>query len=183
MKMTSVPGPHDGIGVEYYAWSTSPLRRYVDMVNQRQLIAAVRDEKPPFKANDLDLFSIISNFDTKYTAFNDFQTRMNRYWSLRWIEQEKIENIKVTVVKGDLVRLEGLPMMQRVPGLPEYSRGQNLLMNIELVLELRLVEVLDQEDAEDLSEEELVEVEEPQENPAPQTNSSDSEQPKSNEAS
>ena len=34
---------------------------------------------------------------------------------------------------------------------------------IELVLELRLVEVLDQEDAEDLSEEELVEVEEPQE--------------------
>ena len=54
---------------------------------------------------------------------------------------------------------------------------------IELVLELRLVEVLDQEDAEDLSEEELVEVEEPQENPAPQTNSSDSEQPKSNEAS
>ena len=189
VKMTSVPGPHDGIGVEYYAWSTSPLRRYVDMVNQRQLIAAVRDEKPPFKANDLDLFSIISNFDTKYTAFNDFQTRMNRYWSLRWIEQEKIENIKVTVVKGDLVRLEGLPMMQRVPGLPEYSRGQNLLMKvvgidyIELVLELRLVEVLDQEDAEDLSEEELVEVEEPQENPAPQTNSSDSEQPKSNEAS
>ena len=135
------------------------------------------------------MFSIISNFDTKYTAFNDFQTRMNRYWSLRWIEQEKIENIKVTVVKGDLVRLEGLPMMQRVPGLPEYSRGQNLLMKvvgidyIELVLELRLVEVLDQEDAEDLSEEELVEVEEPQENPAPQTNSSDSEQPKSNEAS
>ena len=46
VKMTSVPGPHDGIGVEYYAWSTSPLRRYVDMVNQRQLIAAVRDEKP-----------------------------------------------------------------------------------------------------------------------------------------
>ena len=83
-------------------------------------------------------------------------------------------------------------MMQRVPGLPEYPRGQNLLMRvvgvdyIELVLELRLVEVLDQEDAEDLPEEELVEVEEPQENPenpTPETDSNDSEQPKSNEAS
>lgn len=181
-KMTSVPGPHDGIGVEYYAWSTSPLRRYVDMVNQRQLIAAVKDEQPPFKSNDLDLYSIISNFDSKYTAFNDFQVRMNRYWSLRWIEQEHIEKIQVTVVKGDLVRLEGLPMMQRVPGLPEFSKGQNLLMQvvgvdyIELVLELRLIEILDQQDnAEDLTEEEAAELTEvtkeevsSEESPAPE---------------
>ena len=34
--------PHEGIGVEHYAWCTSPLRRYVDLVNQRQLLACVR---------------------------------------------------------------------------------------------------------------------------------------------
>ncbi len=160
VKLTSVPGPHDGIGVEYYAWSTSPLRRYVDMVNQRQLISAVLDEDPTFKQNDLELFGVISSFDTKYSTFNDFQSRMERYWSLRWIEQENISKIKVTVIKGDLVRIDGLPMMQRIPGLPEFSRGQNLLMSvvnldyIELVLELKLLEVLEQN--EEAEEEEVI---------------------------
>ena len=30
--------PHAGIGVACYAWSTSPLRRYTDLVNQWQLV-------------------------------------------------------------------------------------------------------------------------------------------------
>ncbi len=149
VKLTSVPGPHDGMGLEYYAWCTSPLRRYVDMVNQRQLISVLREEDPPYRGNDSDLFSVISTFDENYTAFNDFQARMDRYWSLRWIEQEGIKKVKGIVVKGDLIRFDGIPMMQRVPGLPELPKGQNLLMEVlnldylGLVLELKLLEVLD----------------------------------------
>lgn len=150
VKLTSVPGPHDGIGVEYYSWATSPLRRYVDMVNQRQLISVLKGEAPAFRQNDSSLFSIISCFDSAYTTFNDFQSRMDRYWSLRWIQQEGIQNIKATVAKGDLVRIDGLPMAQRVPGLPELPRGQKILLEvidldfIELVMECRLKQVLDE---------------------------------------
>ncbi len=149
VKLTSVPGPHDGLGLEYYAWSTSPLRRYVDLVNQRQLIAAIDDREPPYRSNDVELLTVIGTFDSNYALFNDFQTRMDRYWSLRWIDQEGIKKIKAIVVRGDLVRFDGLPMMQKVPGLPEFERGQNILMEvvnldyIELVLELKLLEVLD----------------------------------------
>lgn len=157
--MTSVPGPHDGIGVPFYAWSTSPLRRYVDMVNQRQIIATLKGEKPPFRSNDAELFSVISSFDSNYTTFNDFQARMDRYWSMRWIEQEGIREVKATVVKGDLVRIEGLPMAQRVPGLPELPRGQSVLMRVidldylSLVMECGLIKVLDESHEEDLEDE------------------------------
>jgi exoribonuclease-2 len=63
--------PHAGLGVKSYAWSTSPLRRYTDLVNQWQIIAAARHGKTaalaaPFKPKDADLFSILSGFDAAY---------------------------------------------------------------------------------------------------------------------
>jgi exoribonuclease-2 len=159
VKMTTVPGPHDGIGVEYYSWATSPLRRYIDLVNQRQLISVLRGEVPGYRENDSDLFSIISAFDSVYTTYLDFQTRMERYWSMRWIEQEKLSEVRATVAKGDLVRIDGMPMEQRVPGLPELPRGQSVVLEvldldfIDLVMECRLKTVLEENHSENLEEE------------------------------
>jgi exoribonuclease-2 len=146
--MSTVPAPHEGIGVEHYAWSTSPLRRYVDLVNQRQLIAAALGEAAPYAANDADLFSIVSGFDAAYTAYNDFQERMERYWCLRWLRQEGTQRIGATVLKGDVLRLDGMPFVMRLPGLPELPRGQRVELDVlgmdevELVLEARLRQVV-----------------------------------------
>lgn len=148
VRMSTVPAPHEGIGVEHYAWSTSPLRRYVDLVNQRQLIAAARGQAAPYATNDADLFSIVSGFDAAYTAYNDFQERMERYWCLRWLRQEDVHRIGATVLKGDVLRLDGMPLVTRLPGLPELPRGQRIEVDVlgmdevELVLEARLHQVL-----------------------------------------
>lgn len=151
VRMSTSPGPHDGLGVERYAWSTSPLRRYVDLVNQRQMIAVLRGETAPYGRTDVDLFTIVSQFEAIYGLYSDFQTRMERYWSLRWILQEKLTSIEAIVVKGDLVRIDGLPFMQRVPGLTEdLPRGRKVELRIlgcdlvDLVMDARLVKVLDE---------------------------------------
>ncbi|MDY4161980.1 MAG: RNB domain-containing ribonuclease [Sutterella sp.] len=151
VRMSTTPGPHDGLGVIRYAWSTSPLRRYVDLVNQRQMISVVLGEAPAYLGNDSDLFTIVSQFDNLYTLYGDFQTRMERYWSLRWILQENLQIIEAIVVKGDLVRIEGLPFMQRVPGLPEdLERGRKVELRIlgcdlvDLVMDSRLIRILDE---------------------------------------
>lgn len=178
VRMSTTPGPHDGLGVERYAWSTSPLRRYVDLINQRQMVTALKGEPPAYAGNDVDLFAIVSQFDALYTLYNDFQTRMERYWSLRWILQEKLTRIEAVVVKGDLVRIDGLPFMQRVPGLPEdLPRGRKVLLQIigcdlvDLVMEARLIRVLDESASAEESaalEEEIAESESAQaENPEP----------------
>jgi exoribonuclease-2 len=164
VRMSTSPGPHDGLGVVRYAWSTSPLRRYVDMVNQRQIIATALGYAPAYMGNDADFFTIVSQFDATYETFNDFQRKMERYWSLRWIEQEGLSEIEAIVVKEELVRIEGLPFMQRIPGLPELDRGQKIRLAvlgcdyIELILETKLLEVLDE--SEEVLDEELPDTQE-----------------------
>lgn len=93
----------------------------------------------------------MSQFEAIYGLYSDFQTRMERYWSLRWILQEKLTSIEAIVVKGDLVRIDGLPFMQRVPGLTEdLPRGRKVELRIlgcdlvDLVMDARLVKVLDE---------------------------------------
>lgn len=159
VRMSTSPGPHDGLGVERYAWSTSPLRRYVDLVNQRQMISALRGEPPVFAGNDVDLFAIVSQFENIHAIYGDFQTRMERYWSLRWILQEGLKEIEAIVVKGDLVRIDRLPFMQRVPGLPDdLPRGRKVRLQIlgcdlvDLVMDAKLLQILDEDAAADLED-------------------------------
>jgi len=140
VRMATTPGAHEGLGVAQYAWCTSPLRRYVDLVNQRQLLALVQGASAPYRRGDADLFAVISGFDAAYTAYADFQSLMERYWSLRWIEQQSVRRIEALVIKADLLRLQGLPLTLRLPGTAG-ERGQRLELEI---LDIDLVELLPQ---------------------------------------
>ena len=128
VKMGTKPAPHAGMGVAQYAWSTSPLRRYVDLVNQWQLIACVRQGRTaalvaPFKPKDAALFSVISGFDTAYSAYNGFQQGIERYWTLRWLQQNNVVELEAAVMKDGLVRAQTLPLVFRLPGTESLPRG------------------------------------------------------------
>ena len=136
VRMTTHPEPHVGLGVAQYAWSTSPLRRAADFVNQRQLIALTRGEAPQFRKNDATLFAIMRDFDTTYNAYAAFQDRMEYFWCLRWFTQENVKEITASFIKDDLVRLNGLPMRTRVTGLPPLNRGDTVRLAIVRIDEL-----------------------------------------------
>ena len=89
VKMSTIAAPHQGLGVAQYMWSSSPLRRYVDMLNQRQIIAMLRGEEPAYPKNDPALYTVMSDFETMYGIYNEFQRSMERYWCLRWLQQEQ----------------------------------------------------------------------------------------------
>jgi exoribonuclease-2 len=148
VKMGTVAAPHDGIGVPQYAWSTSPLRRYVDLVNQRQLIATALGESPPYAAQEADVYAVVSAFEAAYASYAEFQSRLERYWCLRWLRQEDVRRVDATVLRGDVIRVEGLPLVTRVPGLPDLPRGRRVRFDVlscdevELSVELRLHEIV-----------------------------------------
>jgi exoribonuclease-2 len=148
VRMSTTPAPHDGLGVPQYAWCTSPLRRYVDLVNQRQLIAAVHGGGAPYRRGDSELFSVVSGFDAAYTLYAEFQEQMERYWSLRWLLQESVRRCEARVLKGEIVRLQGLPMIARLAAATAYERGQRLELEItgidfvELTPQARIVQAL-----------------------------------------
>ena len=137
--------PHAGLGVKSYAWSTSPLRRYTDLVNQWQIIAAARHGKTaalaaPFKPKDADLFSILSGFDAAYATYNGYQGGMERFWTLKYLQQQGITELTVTVVKdiqnGALVRADTLPLVFKTMGcepLPRNTRVRVRITGIDLL--------------------------------------------------
>lgn len=133
VALTTMPGEHTALGLDYYAWASAPIRRYVDLVNQWQLVALAKGATPPFQQNDPRLFEIIQQFDYQYTAYNEFQNAIEQYWSMRWLEQENIQQIPAVVVKDQIARLEGLPLTVKTKTLPLGITGQRVLLQIESI--------------------------------------------------
>lgn len=153
VRMLTHAAPHQGLGVDQYAWSTSPLRRYTDLVNQWQILAcADKGVTAPlvakFKHKDSALFAIVSQFDAAYAAYGDHQSNMERYWCLRWLGQENARQVDAVVLKDEVLRLTDLPLIIRLPGMPSVARGTQVKLDIlrwdevELTIEARLLEII-----------------------------------------
>jgi exoribonuclease-2 len=140
VRMSTVPAGHQGLGVESYAWTSSPLRRYVDLVNQRQLIALARREAAPYRANDETLLAAMRDFESAHEAYGEFQRQMERYWCLRWLVQENVQVATATVIRESLARFDDLPLVVRVPSLPVLAPGTRveLAVSVPDLLELAL---------------------------------------------
>ncbi|MCS6762903.1 MAG: RNB domain-containing ribonuclease [Candidatus Protistobacter heckmanni] len=167
--MQTTPAPHEGLGVAQYSWSTSPLRRYVDLVNQWQIISVARNGVmakmvAPFTPKDVDLMAIAADFDTTYAGYADYQATMERYWCLRWLKQENRSRVQGVVLKNGAVRLAEVPLVVHMPDLAELPRGSWVLLEVVSIDEIRLeascrlIELLAQKvDDAALAEEELAE--------------------------
>ena len=157
VRMLTHAAPHHNLGVDQYAWSTSPLRRYTDLVNQWQIMACIQHGVTaplvaPFKPRDATLFAIVSAFDALYAAYNDFQQTMERYWCLRWLDQEwqqaRARQVEAQSIKEDLLRLADIPLVIRLAGLPAMPRGARVKLDligwdeVDLSLEARFLELL-----------------------------------------
>jgi exoribonuclease II len=135
VRMGVKPAPHAGMGVAQYTWATSPLRRYVDLLNQWQIIACARHGRTaalaaPFKPKDAALFSIISAFDAAYTAYNGFQGAIERYWTLKYLAQKDLHELDAAVLKEGLVRADALPLVFRALGTEGLPRGARVRVRI-----------------------------------------------------
>jgi exoribonuclease-2 len=163
VRMGTKALPHAGIGVPSYAWSTSPLRRYTDLVNQWQIIACVKHGNTaalvaPFKPKDAQLLSIISAFDAAYTSYNAYQAGMERFWTLQYLQQHKITELPATVFKvfpgqPPMARADHLPLVLPVMGASDLPRGAQVLLrlseidDISLDISGQLLSVLNSADA------------------------------------
>ena len=143
VRMGTKALPHAGIGVKSYAWCTSPLRRYTDLVNQWQLIACVKHGRSaalvaPFKPKDADLFSVISCFDAAYSAYNGFQSSIERYWTLKYLAQNGITELTATSFKDNLVRADDLPLVLAAMGAQGLPRGARVRIKLGAIDEITL---------------------------------------------
>ena len=141
-RMQTTPGPHEGLGLDYYAWSTSPLRRYTDLVNQWQLIALAKHGVTakmvaPFSPKDASLMGIAADFETCYQAYGEFQDRLEKYWCLRWLQQQGLpKTVFVRHLKEGMSRLEAVPLHIAIPELathPRMTRAEVEITDLDLL--------------------------------------------------
>ena len=177
VRMGTKALPHAGIGVKAYSWATSPLRRYTDLVNQWQIIACARHGATaalaaPFKPKDAELFSIISSFDAAYSTYNAYQGGMERFWTLKYLQQNGITEITATTFKEGpagsfLVRADTLPLVLPVLGAQGLARGARVRVRLGAIDEITLdvsgtvieqLDVVPAASADDTSEEDEDEV-------------------------
>ena len=130
VRLSVHPEAHEGLGVSCYAWMSSPLRRYVDLLNQWQLVAALAGRRPPYARTSDALLSALRAFEVTYARYDEHQRAMENYWSLRWLEQEKITATGALVLRENLVRLDGLPLVTRVPSLPALDPGARVRLEV-----------------------------------------------------
>lgn len=142
VRMSTKSEPHVGMGVQHYGWFTSPLRRAADYINQKQLISLIDDSAEPLYQNsDAELFAALRDFDAAYTAYADFQHQMEAYWSLVYLQQQGTSELTATILKEDLVRIEGLPLVTRATGIPfdALPKSQALFKITELDAEKQFI--------------------------------------------
>ena len=152
-RMQTTPGPHEGLGLDYYAWCTSPLRRYSDLVNQWQLIALAKHGvtakmMAPFPPRDATLMGIAADFESCYQAYGEFQDRLEKYWCLRWIAQDgDSKNVYVRHLKEGMSRVELVPLHLPIPELashPRMTRAEVAVADVDLLqlsAAVRVVEI------------------------------------------
>lgn len=89
--------PHATLGVDTYCQITSPIRRYVDLVLQRQLRSGITDGVPVYDANDMmDELSALE----RSRVLNKIQSRREWYWLLKYLETQKDVHIRAIVLEA-----------------------------------------------------------------------------------
>jgi exoribonuclease-2 len=123
-RMEVEPGAHEWLGVSHYAWASSPLRRFSDLANQRQLAAMLQGRQPAYSRDELA--AAARDFETVYEAYAEHQRLLERYWVLKYLLQEGIGEAEAVVLRDELVRIDGLPLVCRTVGLPPSVPGDRV---------------------------------------------------------
>lgn len=158
VRMATAAAPHEGLGVDCYAWSSSPLRRYVDLVNQWQIISVVRGHEAPFPPKSQDLMEAVRDFDIAYSAYAEFQRHMERYWCIRWLRQRGSDTVTALVLRENVVKIDDTPFVFKVAGMPLQMPGAHIQLEIkdtdllDVDVRARFIAVIAEPDSEPDSE-------------------------------
>ncbi|MBW1790093.1 MAG: RNB domain-containing ribonuclease [Deltaproteobacteria bacterium] len=134
LQITTLPGPHVGLGVSAYTHVTSPLRRYLDLVAQRQMTAALTGSGPVYDEERLE--EIRLHEEPILRSLQQIKRNRLRYWILKYLGQRRGERYKALVL--DELRSKYRIVLSDLYLLAEMKRSNGMILKTgqEIIVEV-----------------------------------------------
>ncbi len=137
-RLSLYPEYHAGIGLDYYAQFSSPIRRYADLVLQRQLIAALA--RPDHSAySQEELLAVLAGAENAEAEGRELERRAKRYWTLRYLERHATDSELGAIVtrEGASAELTDYSVRGTLHGAPNVPTGSLIVVQTGRVDPLR----------------------------------------------
>ncbi len=128
------PGAHESLGLAAYAQASSPIRRYQDLANQRQIRAAALGQPPVHDREAMQ--RILATTERAEADARRAERAAREYWLLKFLEPQVGREIGAQVIGLEprpKVLLDETLLEQPLPGLAGAEPGQRLRLRVERV--------------------------------------------------
>jgi exoribonuclease-2 len=132
-RLSLSPNTHSGLGLSAYTQMSSPIRRYGDLVTQRQFVAAL--DGTPFPYDKEELLTIITTAEAAELVIRNLERASTNYWVLTYLARE----VKDAEVSGRVVDTNGTVELTdylvrgRVSTRTGWQMGEAVVVRIESV--------------------------------------------------
>ena len=134
MILSTIPESHSSLGLKPYSTFTSPIRRYLDLIAQRQLRSAILEDRKPYSEEELK--QIIVETEMNQTKINLVQEQRRTYWLFKYLEGKVGESFAALVVRTLLHRCELLItdylLETSIPSSPADSLSPGTTITVKL---------------------------------------------------
>ncbi|HKD66866.1 MAG TPA: ribonuclease catalytic domain-containing protein [Candidatus Binataceae bacterium] len=137
-RLSLFPGLHAGVGLEFYAQLSSPIRRYADLVLQRQLLGfLVKSSLPQYQTEEL--LTVLANAESADGELRELERRSKRYWSLRYLERVGFDQLlpAAALREGNTAELLDYAVRGTLRGAPNLGNESRILVRLASVDPLR----------------------------------------------
>ena len=132
-RLSLTPGLHSGLGLNAYTQASSPIRRYADLVTQRQFTAMLSGAPIPYAREEL--LQILATAETAEQEIRSIEDRSTNCWLLKYLERYKKEEALAAVVldqKGN-IELEDYYLRSKVSIAGKQQPGDTINVRIETI--------------------------------------------------
>ncbi|MDP3182230.1 MAG: ribonuclease R [Desulfobaccales bacterium] len=132
------PQPHWGLGLPHYTFASSPIRRYLDLVIHRQILAAVSDTPLPYGRQDLEKILIL--IEPAMRRGGLLKARRLRYWLLKYLALRLGQKLEALVLEAHPNRYRLifphllLEVFLPAPASLRLAPGDTILVRLDRVL-------------------------------------------------
>ena len=137
-RLSLYPEFHGGVGLDYYAQLSSPIRRYADLVLQRQLIAALAHQDASMYRTD-ELLKVLAHAESTDSEAKELERRAKRYWTLRYLQRLEMDRSLDAIAfrEGSSAELTAYAVRGTLRGAPSCINESSIMVRIARVDPLR----------------------------------------------